>query len=82
MRRGDEAPHDEPLPAPARAGRGLVDGPYDAIAREVIDAIREGRPATPGFADGVRVQATIDAALASVSSGGWADIASGGEKER
>jgi predicted dehydrogenase len=73
MRRGDEAPHVEPLP-PAQEGRGVVDGPYDAIAQELIDAIRQGRPASPGFVDGLRTQATIDAALVSVASGGWADI--------
>jgi predicted dehydrogenase len=82
MRRGDQAPHDESLPTPARAGLGLVDGPYDAIAKELIDAIREGRPASPDFADGVRVQATIDAALASIAAGGWAEIASDAGKER
>jgi predicted dehydrogenase len=83
MRRGDDAPQDEPLPAPAHEGRGLVDGPYDAIARELMDAIRERRAASPDFADGVRAQSTIDAALASVSSRGWAEIAIGSTgKER
>jgi predicted dehydrogenase len=85
MRRGDEAPHDEPLPASAHApaNGGLVDGPYNAIARELIDAIRERRAASPDFADGLRVQDTIDAALASVASGGWAAVPAGGTgKER
>lgn len=79
MRRGDEAPHDEPLPQ-AQEGRGVVDGPYDAIAKELVDAIRDARPASPGFADGVRAQATIDAALASVASGGWAEVETSGKE--
>jgi predicted dehydrogenase len=77
MRRGDGAPHDETLPAPADGSHDLVEGPYNAIARELIDAIREGRAASPDFTDGLRTQATIDAALASVASGGWAEIAGG-----
>lgn len=83
MRRGDEAPHDEPLPAAAYApaNGGLVDGPYNAIARELIGAIGERRAASPDFADGLRVQDTIDAALASVASGGWVEVATGSTGE-
>lgn len=83
MRRGDDAPHDETLPAPAHGNGELVEGPYNSIARELIDAIGEGRAASPDFTDGLRAQTTIDAALASVASGGWAEIAGGSTgKER
>lgn len=82
MRRGEDAPHDEALAAPRAAHAGPADAAYDAIAQELIDAIDEGRDASPGFADGVRVQATIDAALASAASGRWTDIVTGNGKGR
>ncbi len=36
-----------------------------AGARAFIDAILEGRPASPDFADGVRMQRVLDAAFRS-----------------
>jgi predicted dehydrogenase len=74
MRRGDDVPRDEPL-EDAPAGGGLQDAAYGAIARELVGAIREGRPASPGFADGARAQAVIDAALGAAGTGGWRAVA-------
>ncbi len=76
MRRGDEGPRQvdvPPLPAAAGLPAGLLpqDVAYTAIAAELVAAIREGRPAAPGFEDGLRVQEVIEAASASTASGGW-----------
>jgi predicted dehydrogenase len=75
MRRGDERPRDEPLDVPAAGAGGPQDAAYDAIARELAEAIRARRPASPDFRDGARVQAVIDAALQSAESGGWCAVA-------
>jgi len=42
---------------------------------EFLQAILEGRPCTPSFAEGVAVQAVIDAALASADGRTWVDVA-------
>ena len=46
---------------------------YDQNAGFVA-AIREGRPCRPSFVDGVRTQAVMEAALASVRDGAWAAV--------
>jgi predicted dehydrogenase len=58
-----------------RQGDPLVTFRYDQNA-EFVAAIREGRPCRPSFEDGVRVQAVMDAALASARDGGWARVPS------
>ena len=69
MRRGDVRPHDLELPDPA--GRDLAFTAYDLIARELVEAIRCGRAAVPGFLDGLRAQVVIDAALRSAATREW-----------
>jgi predicted dehydrogenase len=54
-------------------GDPLVTFRYDQNA-EFVAAIREGRPCRPSFRDGVRAQAVMDAALASVRDGAWAAV--------
>jgi predicted dehydrogenase len=56
-----------------KLGDPLVTFRYDQNA-EFVAAIREGRPCRPSFADGVRAQAVMDAALASVRDGAWAAV--------
>lgn len=46
---------------------------YDQ-AVEFIEAIREGRDASPSFADGLAAQAVIDAVLRSVAERRWIDV--------
>ncbi len=46
---------------------------YDQTA-EFIDAIREGRPCRPSFAEGVAAQAVIDAAMTSERERRWVDV--------
>jgi predicted dehydrogenase len=45
-----------------------------AGARQFVDAILTGRPATPSFRDGALAQEVIDAALASQREGRWVSI--------
>jgi predicted dehydrogenase len=76
MRRGDEGPRQVPVPPPASSGllpAGLQpqDVAYTLIVSELVAAIREQRPAAPGFEDGLRVQEVIDAASTSTAEGGW-----------
>ncbi len=54
-------------------GDPLVTFRYDQ-AWEFIDAIRNQRPCVPSFADGVRMQAVIDAALRSAETRQWVDV--------
>jgi predicted dehydrogenase len=70
MRRGEEGPRPVVVHAPPTA---LLpqDVAYTAIAAELVGAIRDGRPAAPGFDEGLSVQEVIDAARASASEGGW-----------
>lgn len=55
-------------------GDPLVTFRYDQDV-EFVDAIVDGRPARPSFLDGARVQAVIDAALASARERRWVDVA-------
>ncbi|MGZ4191458.1 MAG: Gfo/Idh/MocA family protein [Solirubrobacteraceae bacterium] len=76
MRHGDDAP--QPLavddPAPELARMAPQDVAYTAIAAELVAAITEGRPAAPGFDEGVRVQQVIDAALTSTREHAWVPV--------
>jgi predicted dehydrogenase len=72
MRRGDAGPQDIELPDPH--GRDLAFTAYDLIARELLEAIRSGRDAEPGFVDGLRAQVVIDAALTSAASREWVAV--------
>ena len=57
---------------PAASRADAVFDPYvkqSAGVRAFIDAILEGRPASPGFADGVRVQRVLEAVKTSGAEG-------------
>jgi predicted dehydrogenase len=76
MRRGEEGPSPVAVAAlPGTEGQADVLAPqdvaYGAIAAELVGAIRDGRPAAPGFDAGLRVQEVIDAAAESARGGCW-----------
>ena len=48
--------------------------PVSRLANKFFDAIEKGSPATPGFAEGYRVQTMIDAARRSHEQGKWIDV--------
>jgi predicted dehydrogenase len=78
--RGDE-PQIRPLPIPERIAGQLdsAQSPFEQFLHRVttqsvgprafIDAIVEDRPTAPSFADGVKAQAVIEAALRSAETG-------------
>jgi predicted dehydrogenase len=76
MRHGEEAPTvlavDEPMGP--RRGPAPQDVAYTAIAAELLAAIDEERPASPGFDEGVRVQQVMDAALTSDRERAWVGV--------
>ena len=75
MRAGDDAP--QPVAIDASFGSDALapqDAAYTQIARDLIAAIREDRPASPGFVEGVKVQQVIDAALRSARERRWVPI--------
>ncbi len=86
--RSDE-PQIGPLPIPERIAGSADDGqsPYEQFmhrlrtqsigARAFVDAIVEDRPAVPSFADGVKAQAVIEAALRSAETGCAVAVAGG-----
>lgn len=76
MRHGDDAPRPVAVgdPAPELAGLPAQDIAYTEIAAELVAAIAEGRPAAPGFDEGVRVQQVIDAALRSAHEHAWVRV--------
>jgi predicted dehydrogenase len=49
-------------------------GCFGRMAREVVEAIREGRDAAPSFWDGLRVQEVLDAALLSARHKTWITV--------
>jgi predicted dehydrogenase len=49
--------------------------PVSRLAKKFFDAIESGGTATPGFAEGYRVQRLMDAARRSHSQGAWIDFA-------
>ena len=67
------------LPIPDRLLGGLVPGghflvqPTTLLLRAWGQAIREGIPASPSFADGVKTQEILDGALRSSQQGRWID---------
>jgi predicted dehydrogenase len=63
---------DDPLDAKFPDGRIA---PVSRLAKDFFDAIEGGGKATPGFAEGYRVQQLIDAARRSHQQGAWIDTA-------
>ncbi|MFT4041071.1 MAG: Gfo/Idh/MocA family oxidoreductase [Thermomicrobiales bacterium] len=76
-RRGDFSLTE--LPIPDRLQGGIVPGghflvqPTTLLMRAWGQAIREGRPVSPSFADGVKTQELLDGALRSSQQGRWID---------
>jgi predicted dehydrogenase len=64
-------PVDDPLDAKFADGRAA---PVSRLAKIFLDAIETGGTATPGFAEGYRVQQLIDAARRSHREGAWIDV--------
>ncbi len=62
-------------PRDPRSGDPLVTFRYDQDV-EFVNAITEQRPCVPSFADGVKVQAVMDAALKSTRERKWIDVPS------
>jgi predicted dehydrogenase len=60
-------------PRDPRAGDPLQGFRFDQ-GFEFVQAIVEGRPASPDFRDGSRVQAVIDAVLRSAAERRWVDV--------
>jgi predicted dehydrogenase len=76
MRHGEEAPAEvavEPSPL-ALSGVAPQDVAYTTIAAELVAAIDEERPASPGFDEGVRVQQVMDASLVSARERAWVRV--------
>ena len=80
--RGD-ARSPEPLEIPERYTRGLdVSDPQRAqgefifgkLTRDFVEAIRNGAPASPSFADGLAAQRVLDAALVSSEGQRWVTL--------
>lgn len=65
---------DDPIDAQFPDGRIA---PVSRLTRVFFDAIEQGTPATPGFADGYRVQMLIDAARRSHEQGVWINVPQG-----
>ena len=61
------------LPARPGARRPARDVPLRPDV-EFIQAISEGRPASPSFLDGARAQAVMDAAVLSAAEKRWVDV--------
>ena len=60
-------------PADAKYPDGRI-APVSRLAKIFFDAIEDGGTATPGFAEGYRVQLLIDAARRSHQQGVWIDV--------
>jgi predicted dehydrogenase len=52
------------------------------LVQRFVDACERGGSPSPGFAEGYRVQALIDAARHAHSSGRWTDVASSAGERR
>jgi predicted dehydrogenase len=61
-------------PIDAQYPEGRI-APVSRLAKMFLDAIESGGTATPGFAEGYRVQQLMDAARRSHSQGKWIDVA-------
>jgi predicted dehydrogenase len=68
----ERAPVHDPVDASYPDGRIA---PVSRLAKLFFDAIESGGTATPGFAEGCRVQMLIDAARRSHQQGAWIDVA-------
>lgn len=64
-------PVDDPIDARYPDGRIA---PVSRLAKIFFDAIENGTPATPSFADGYRAQVLIDAARRSHEQGTWINV--------
>ena len=67
----EDDPLDRQFPAEARIA------PVSRLAHRFLDAIEQRRPATPGFAEGYRVQVLLDAVRRSHARGRWIEIEAG-----
>ena len=81
MRKGDIVPTQ--LAIPTRLVTDFLDAPdyytpfracFGQMTAEVVNAIREDRPAEPNFHDGLRVQEVIDAVLLSADEARWIEV--------
>ena len=68
-------------PADAQYPDGRI-APVSRLAKRFFDAIESGGTATPGFAEGYRVQRLMDAARRSHNQGAWIDFAGEDHGER
>jgi predicted dehydrogenase len=75
-RAGETGWSEVPLPPdePRADGEAPFRGCFARMAEEVVAAVREGRPASPGFEDGVRVQAVLEAALRAAAESSWVEV--------
>lgn len=64
-------PLDRQFPAESRIA------PVSRLAKRFLDAIEQRQPATPGFAEGFRVQVLLDAVRRSHALGRWVEIEPG-----
>ena len=60
-------------PADAQYPDGRI-APVSRLVKGFLDAVERGGAATPGFAEGYRVQQLIDAAQRSHRDGRWIDV--------
>jgi predicted dehydrogenase len=60
-------------PVDAKYPDGRI-APVSRLAKMFFDAIETGATASPGFAEGYRVQLLIDAARRSHQQGKWIDV--------
>jgi len=74
----ERVPVDDPVDAQYPDGRIA---PVSRLAKLFFDAIESGGNATPGFAQGYRVQRLIDAARRAHSQGSWIDFAAEDAKQ-
>ena len=73
----------EPLDIPERYTRGLDDSDpqraqgefiFAKLTRDFVDAIRNGSPGSPSFADGLAAQRVLDAALRAAEEERWIHV--------
>ena len=74
----ESIPVEDPIDAKYPDGRIA---PVSRLATLFLDAIEDDGVATPGFAEGYRVQQLIDAARRSHQQGAWIDVTRGTAKE-
>ena len=74
----ERIPAEDPVDAKYPDGRIA---PVSRLVKLFLDAIENRSAATPGFAEGHRVQVLIDAARRSHQSGSWIDVTQAGMKK-